>query len=280
VKGVRQGGILSPFLFSVFVDNVLLALYNSGLGCYIKSVCYNSLMYADDLLLLAISVTHLCILVKLCNKEFNIIHMKCNIQKSACLRIGDRHSASMASIVIDDDELVWKQEIKYLGVSILSSKRFTFNLQPLKQKFFKSVNGLFGKVGTKSSPVLLCSLIDSFCTPIVLYASESLTWTKRLINSLDNAFSQAFYKIFNTFDKKIISQCQFYMGYLPMNLAVDLRKLNFYLKLLYTSTDMNLHLLFSKDDDDFNLLCNKYDIHVTQLHAVKYSLWAFFEATL
>jgi len=64
--GIRQGGILSPALFTVFVDDILNILEKSKLGCYIKNVCINSLMYADDLVLLSISLHHMQKLVDIC----------------------------------------------------------------------------------------------------------------------------------------------------------------------------------------------------------------------
>ena len=48
--GMRQGGILSPCLFAVFVDDILDKLARSGLGCYINCECFNSFMYANDVI--------------------------------------------------------------------------------------------------------------------------------------------------------------------------------------------------------------------------------------
>jgi len=48
-SGVRQGSVLSPYLFAVYVDDVG-KLFNVHFGTYI-------VMYADDILLLAPSVT-------------------------------------------------------------------------------------------------------------------------------------------------------------------------------------------------------------------------------
>jgi len=57
--GIRQGGVLSPYLFAVFIDSVVDKIKASGLGCYIKFVCYSILLYADDMILLSPSVLSL-----------------------------------------------------------------------------------------------------------------------------------------------------------------------------------------------------------------------------
>ena len=37
--GVRQGGVLSPYLFAVFIDSIVDKIKSSGLGCYVKWTC-------------------------------------------------------------------------------------------------------------------------------------------------------------------------------------------------------------------------------------------------
>jgi len=53
--GVRQGGVLSPFLFAVYVDDLIIELRQNGLGVYIGSTFTGALLYADDIALLACS---------------------------------------------------------------------------------------------------------------------------------------------------------------------------------------------------------------------------------
>ena len=57
--GVRQGGVLSPYLFAVYIDNVFECVSDCGLGCTIKQYCMSIFMYADDIILLATSVSAL-----------------------------------------------------------------------------------------------------------------------------------------------------------------------------------------------------------------------------
>ena len=52
-NGVRQGGVLSPVLFAVYLDGLLEELSESGVGCYWGHMFAGALCYADDLVLLA-----------------------------------------------------------------------------------------------------------------------------------------------------------------------------------------------------------------------------------
>ena len=124
----------------------------------------------------------------------------------------------------------WKTEIKYLGLHILSANKFKINIQPSKQKFFGAINGLLGKVGTKTSPHLLISLIKTFCFPILLYGLVGITLNKTVYTALNSALFVACGKIFATYNKSIILQSLFYLYTLPLDMQIDLNKLNCYAK--------------------------------------------------
>ena len=51
-NGVRQGGILSPYLFNVYMDDLSLRLKKNYAGCRIANNIINHLFYADDLVLI------------------------------------------------------------------------------------------------------------------------------------------------------------------------------------------------------------------------------------
>ena len=86
--------------FAVFVADLLLKLKNCSLGCHIKGICLNAAMFADDLLLMTISLCDLQRMVNLCLEEFVNMDMLINVKKSVCVRIGERHKAEVANIVI------------------------------------------------------------------------------------------------------------------------------------------------------------------------------------
>ena len=90
VSRYKTGGILSPILFAVFVNSIFVKFKKSKLGCFVKQVCCNSFMYADDLILLSISLTEMQRLIDICVADCKVIGMEINSRKSACMRIGSR----------------------------------------------------------------------------------------------------------------------------------------------------------------------------------------------
>ena len=59
INRVKQGGVLSPVLFAVYTDGLLLRLQDSGIGCHIGRHHVGALTYADDITLISPSMAGL-----------------------------------------------------------------------------------------------------------------------------------------------------------------------------------------------------------------------------
>ena len=66
LSGVRQGGVLSPKVFAIYIDDLSLDLAMCTSGCYIDDQCMNHVMYADDICGLAPSVIGLQRMLDVC----------------------------------------------------------------------------------------------------------------------------------------------------------------------------------------------------------------------
>ena len=87
-NGVRQGGVLSPLLFSIFVDDLLINLNNNGTGCYMGPYFVGALGYADDIILLSPTVFALKQMIRICEEYANEHSILFNGSKSKYLVFG------------------------------------------------------------------------------------------------------------------------------------------------------------------------------------------------
>ena len=53
LTGTRQGGVLSPKFFTLYVDGLIKRLRSKGIGCHVLYLFMACIMYADDLCLIA-----------------------------------------------------------------------------------------------------------------------------------------------------------------------------------------------------------------------------------
>ena len=55
--GIRQGGVLSPDFYSIYVDELMIKLQRIGKGCHYLGHFAAALFYADDMCVLSPSTS-------------------------------------------------------------------------------------------------------------------------------------------------------------------------------------------------------------------------------
>ena len=133
-NGVKQGGVLSPTLFGVYVDGMLKKLEVSGYGCYVGLMYCGCFGYADDLLLCAPSLHSLRKMITICERyamEFNIIF---NGQKSKTMCFG-YYACQQPMVYVNGDVVPVVTKMDYLGHTIVNN-----NNDPLLEDIVKDFN--------------------------------------------------------------------------------------------------------------------------------------------
>jgi Reverse transcriptase (RNA-dependent DNA polymerase)/Endonuclease/Exonuclease/phosphatase family len=104
-NGVKQGAIISPILFCVYLDMLLTELKRAGFGCFIGNWFAAALAYADDLILLAPSARAMRRMLSICDSFAAEYCVTFNNTKSKCItfhcsKLGRGTSMTQSSFAI------------------------------------------------------------------------------------------------------------------------------------------------------------------------------------
>ena len=193
--GLRQGCVMSPWLFNMFMDGVVREVYSRVAGMGVKMTVedggewvLSQLLFADDTALVAESAEQLQRLVTEFGKVCKRRKLRVNVEKSKVMCGGGSEDREMPNIMLNGERMEVVNSFKYLGSCFDSEGGVKGDVSMRVGEGTKAFGAL--KRVWRGRGVTLGvkrELYERIVVPTVMYGSES--WGMRLEerNKLDVA---------------------------------------------------------------------------------------------
>jgi len=189
-NGVRQGAVLSPGLFTLYIDGLFCRLQQSGIGCHVGGSFAGAFGYADDIVLLAPSLDALCYMITICETYAKEYHILFNPSKSKLMCYNLEPQDIRIQLCGHPISIVSHET--YLGNYIgndISERGITQAMCAFSQK----TNHLVADFAMLDS-YSLCKLHSTYC--MSLYGSELWNYNSRYVEQVYVAWRKSMRKVF------------------------------------------------------------------------------------
>lgn len=135
-NGLRQGGVLSPHLFNVYMDDLSYKLNDLPIGCTVNNFTINNLCYADDMVLISPSAQGLQKLINTCTDYANAHDVIYNETKTQCMSIlpNQLRGVNDPVITLGNHTLDFVNEFPYLGHIITRNQKDSVDIEHRRRK--------------------------------------------------------------------------------------------------------------------------------------------------
>ena len=174
-NGLRQGSLISPYLFNVYVDQLNISLNNSGIGCHIAGKISNNFAYADDLAIICPCASALNELLSVCDGFARDHYITFSTSKSVCMCVTPRglRLNTLPSVYLSEVKLSYVDSFTYLGHIITSEFNDDEDIKRETRSLCVRGNVIIRKFQHCNTDVKI-SLFKSFC-----YSMYSIAlWSK------------------------------------------------------------------------------------------------------
>ena len=185
---------MSPRFFSIYINDMIVALRKSGLGCHLINQFVACILFADDLALLAPSRSALQSLIDICHEYCSKFCLEFNAGKSKIMVFGSTKE-TIKPLELNAAVIDFVDEWQYLGTTITAGKNFSFTARKDLTSFYRAVNSVLNVLDSAHEHTLM-NLLYTNCIPILSYACSVKEYPASEMTDCNTAINSAIRKIF------------------------------------------------------------------------------------
>ena len=172
--GVRQGCVLSPLLFNIFLCDLAKNLQGLENAPTLDTLSINSLFWADDLVMFSRDEEGLQNMLSILEEYCRDNHLLVNTKKTKCMIFNKGGRLLLRKFLLNGVQLEVVRSYKYLGFIITPSGELNTGFKDLRDRAFRAFMKIKTDLGMAfGQDIPLClSLVDTLIKPILLYASD------------------------------------------------------------------------------------------------------------
>ena len=193
-RGVRQGGVLSPILFALYLDDLLTELSRTSVGCYWDKIFVGAIAYADDITLLAPTPSALRKLLVVCETSGSSLMLKFNPDKTQCIRFGRRSSELCDAFKFCGKFIKCEKSVSHLGHVLQENLQDDLDIQRCRSDFIKRANCILHRFAF-CTPEVLSYLLRCYC--MSFYGCAIWDLSSPSIKSLDVCMNKVLRRIWS-----------------------------------------------------------------------------------
>ena len=224
--GVRQGGVISPDLYCIYVDGLINILQSLDIGCYVKNVFAAAIFYADDMAVLSPSIKGLQRLLDVCAEYCRDWDIKLNSKKTKNIFFGKGKTPNF-QLKLDGSSIPWETNCIYLGVMLQCAAKFDCCMKETLRKFYASLNSII-RVDGRSDDMVMLRLLEAHSLPILTYAIETIEIANRDDRrQLRVAYNAIYRKMFGYSYRESVTLLQHTLGRMTWEELLEKRRSDF-----------------------------------------------------
>ena len=190
--GVKQGCIISPLLFNLYINDLHKAIADTGKGIMIDDMKISMLMYADDVVLMAESENDLQVMLNSLSNWCTQWKLLINRTKSGILHFRPNNlEATQHIFQCGDGDISIMNSYKYLGLQLTDRLDLTHTAKVVAKSANRALGLLIFKVKAMGGVSYNCyiKLFDCLVWPVISYWAA--IWGTRSHPCIDAVFNRA-----------------------------------------------------------------------------------------